>query len=219
MLGRKAKADPATANPANGKTPAASPKKRKRRRSGRGVLWVIMAMFAVSGALRLGGETGWAIANVSDTFVEHSTVGAPLPACETEDDIATALTLLRSREEKVNDREAALSDRMQALAVAEKQIADRMAELKQAEETLRSTMATASTAAEDDLARLTSVYENMKAKEAVPLFSEMDPQFAAGFLGRMRADAAAAILSGLDPQKAYTISVLLAGRNANAPTE
>jgi flagellar motility protein MotE (MotC chaperone) len=45
----------------------------------------------------------------------------------------------------------------------------------------------------------------------------MDPDFAAGFLGRMRPAAAAGIMAGLSPQKAYTISVLLAGRNAQAP--
>ncbi len=178
-----------------------------------------MLMFVASGLLRLGGETGWAIANAALPSGEHSTAATDTPSCQTEDDIASALDLLRNREASVTSREAALADRMQALAVAEKQISENMAALKQAEESLKSTMTIASTAAEDDLARLTSVYENMKAKEAVPLFSEMDPQFAAGFLGRMRPDAAAAILSGLDPQKAYTISVLLAGRNAKAPTE
>jgi flagellar motility protein MotE (MotC chaperone) len=45
----------------------------------------------------------------------------------------------------------------------------------------------------------------------------MAPDFAAGFLAQMRPDAAAAVLSGLDPNKAYTISVVLAGRNALAP--
>jgi flagellar motility protein MotE (MotC chaperone) len=35
----------------------------------------------------------------------------------------------------------------------------------------------------------------------------------------MRADAAAAILAGLAPDQAYSISVVLAGRNANVPTE
>jgi flagellar motility protein MotE (MotC chaperone) len=228
MLGRKSKSDPGgkAASATNqapgatpGKTPANAPKKRKRRRSGRGVLWTIIAMLVLSGVLRLGGETGLAIANATSPFIENSTLAEPLPSCETEDDIASALALLLDREEKVGIREAAIADRMQALSVAEKQISDQLAALKEAEASLQSTMATASTAAEDDLARLTSVYENMKAKEAVPLFSQMDPQFAAGFLGRMRPDAAAAILAGIDPEKAYTISVLLAGRNARAPTE
>ena len=55
--------------------------------------------------------------------------------------------------------------------------------------------------------------------EAAALFEEMDPRFAAGFLGRMPAPAAAAIMAGLSPKTAYSFSVLLAGRNANAPRD
>ena len=95
----------------------------------------------------------------------------------------------------------------------------KLAELTEAEERLRATMAQSQAAAEDDIAQLTSVYENMKPKQASEVFARMTPEFAAGFLGRMRADAAAQILASLDPDKAYSISVLLAARNANAPTE
>jgi flagellar motility protein MotE (MotC chaperone) len=56
----------------------------------------------------------------------------------------------------------------------------------------------------------------MKPKDASLLFERMSPDFAAGFLGRMRPDAAAAIMSGLPPELGYSISVLLAGRNADA---
>jgi flagellar motility protein MotE (MotC chaperone) len=48
------------------------------------------------------------------------------------------------------------------------------------------------------------------------LFERMSPDFAAGFLGRMRPEAAAAIMSGLPPELGYSISVLLASRNADA---
>ena len=61
------------------------------------------------------------------------------------------------------------------------------------------------------------IHENMKPKDAAALFEEMAPEFAAGFLGRMRPDAAGAVMAGLDPKTAYTISVLLAGRNADVP--
>lgn len=47
----------------------------------------------------------------------------------------------------------------------------------------------------------------------------MDPGFAAGFLGRMRPEAAAGIMTGLSPETAYTISVVLAGRNADVPRD
>ena len=80
-------------------------------------------------------------------------------------------------------------------------------------------MATADKAAENDIGRLTAVYENMKPDQAAALFRLMEPSFAAGFLGRMRPDSAAAILAGLEPDLAYSISVVLAGRNADVPRE
>ena len=91
--------------------------------------------------------------------------------------------------------------------------------LTQAEAALRDTIALADTAAESDLDRLTKVYENMKPKQAAALFEEMHPNFAAGFLGRMRPEAAAEIMAGLSPEAAHTFSVVMAGRNANVPTE
>jgi len=45
----------------------------------------------------------------------------------------------------------------------------------------------------------------------------MAPDFAAGFLSRMQPAAAAAIMAGMTPEQAYSISVLIAGRNAMAP--
>ena len=105
----------------------------------------------------------------------------------------------------------------QALALAEEQIEARLAALVAAEEDLAATISVADSAAEEDIARLTAVYENMKPKDAAALFEEMAPEFAAGFLGRMRPDAAGAVMAGLDPKTAYTISVLLAGRNADVP--
>lgn len=192
--------------------------KKRRRRGTRGVLWIIALMLATSGLLRLGGTTGLAIASGLATSVAET----PSPAngdCSPPADIAEVLALLESREVALSERESAVADRMQALAVAETQIEKNIAALEEAETSLEATMALASSAAEKDLARLTAVYENMKPKEAAPLFAAMDPQFAAGFLGRMRPDAAAAILSKLDPEAGYSISVLLAGRNAGVPTQ
>ena len=57
----------------------------------------------------------------------------------------------------------------------------------------------------------------MDAGDAAALFTQMDPSFAAGFLGRMQSDAAAGVLAELDPAVAYSISVLLATRNATPP--
>ncbi|MFU8776460.1 MAG: MotE family protein [Roseovarius sp.] len=88
-----------------------------------------------------------------------------------------------------------------------------------AEDDLRRMIAQTESAAENDVAQLTKVYESMKPKQAAALFEEMDPVFAAGFLARMRPEAAADVLAGLSPGAAHGISVILAGRNATVPRE
>jgi flagellar motility protein MotE (MotC chaperone) len=184
-------------------------------RSGRGALAVIGLLFLASGALRLGTGVGEALAMEaevlpSDPLPEQKTC-TPLPAA-----LSAALT---ERENTVAMGEIALKDRAAALALTEATIARRLEDLVTAEEALSRTLAITDQAAEQDLARLTTVYETMKPKDAAALFETMAPEFAAGFLGRMQPQAAAAVLSGLNPETAYQISLVLAGRNAEAPTE
>ncbi len=187
---------------------------KTRRRTGRGILWVIAFSLFASAILRLGGETGHAIAN----GLSSSDAGTP-QECTPDPDIASVLALLQEREADLAAREAALDERAQAISVAEAQVRKNLDALKAAEDELERMIALSAEAAEDDLSQLTSVYENMKPKQAAQVFAAMDPEFAAGFLSRMRTDAAAQIMAGLDPETAYAISVLLAGRNATAPTE
>lgn len=91
--------------------------------------------------------------------------------------------------------------------------------MREAEEQLAATLARADRAAEQDVSQLVEVYESMNPKNAAQIFEAMDVTFAAGFLSRMQREAAAEILSGLPPDKAYAVSVVIAGRNASAPRE
>jgi flagellar motility protein MotE (MotC chaperone) len=193
----------------------ARPKPRIRPRA-QGTLFVIALLLAGSGAIRLGGGAGNALARAAEPEEMAQAAAAP-QSCVAEPGAMAMLEALQKREERLAAREAALADRLQALALAEEQIGKRLADLVAAEEALSATISVADKAAEDDIQRLTAVYENMKPKDAAALFEEMDPDFAAGFLGRMRPDSAGAVMAGLDPKTAYTISVLLAGRNADVP--
>ncbi|WP_229801217.1 MotE family protein [Tateyamaria omphalii] len=139
------------------------------------------------------------------------------PTANQDTDIKSLLDSLREREAKVLEREGALDERAKALDVAQVEIERRLVALEDVEQRLRGTLSIAQTAAEDDLSKLTTVYENMKPKEAAALFGAMEPAFAAGFLGRMRPEIAAKIMAGLEPDSAYSISAILAGRNARAP--
>ncbi len=203
------------------------PKKRSRRKA-KGALSAIGALLLASAALRVGVGAGEAFAREGgdDTTppalseVAETHISKPAEGVEIADkDVMPLLNALNEREAQVAKREEGVAMRMQALSVAEREIERKLAALEAAEERLRATMSLAQNAAEDDISRLTDVYANMKPKQAAALFEEMDPEFSAGFLARMRPDTAAGIMAGLSPSAAYTISVVLAGRNAQVPKE
>ncbi|MGC3939860.1 MotE family protein [Roseobacter sp. EG26] len=190
-------------------------------RNGRGSILLIAGLLIASAALRVSSGAGQAIATENpmapaEEMAEAKNNTPSLTKAE-KADMSNMLRAFQDREQRISEREIQIDMRMKALAVADEEIERRLTVLQDAEETLKGLLALANTAAEDDLARLTSVYENMKPKDAAPLFEEMEPAFAAGFLGRMRPDAAAGIMAGLSPQAAYSISVILAGRNADVP--
>lgn len=185
--------------------------RRPRRGLGRLSLAIIVALFASSAAIRFGNGIGLAFAFGSDKPAANA------KECSSDPGSMALLNALQEREKKVTEREGILADRTQALNLADKRIQERLAALVAAEDELSRTVTIADRAATDDVARLVTVYENMKPKQAAPLFAAMSADFAAGFLAKMRPDAAAAILANLDPTTAYSISAIMAGRNAGAP--
>jgi flagellar motility protein MotE (MotC chaperone) len=194
-----------------------------RRRGRPSVAVVVASLLVLSAAARLYSGSGAAIAEGLGALTRAEAAISQDPSepavCTPPPELADILDSLTRREARVAELEAELSDRERLVGLAEAEVQAGLAALETAEARLAATIATAQAAAETDLAKLTTVYENMKPAEAAILFGQMDPVFAAGFLGRMRADAAAAILSGLPPDLAYSISVVLAGRNALVPTE
>lgn len=186
-----------------------------------GALLIIAVCFLGSGALRIsdvGPAIAQEIADMARSDMEPQAVAA-LGQCPPQLEPASLLAAIRERDQQLNEREQRLIDREQVLRVATIKIEDQLQELADAEERLAATVAIVDSAAENDVQRLTSVYENMKPKNAASIFETMDINFAAGFLMRMRPDAAAAVMSNLSSEAAYSISVVMAGRNVGAPTE
>ncbi|TQF00819.1 MAG: hypothetical protein FKY71_01345 [Spiribacter salinus] len=192
--------------------------KKRKAHPAKGALLTIALLLIGSAVLRFGLAANEAIALETPQDSAEAEESAP-SACETTGDFDAMLAAFRNREERIEAQEAQISKRMQALTIADERIEQKIAALTEAETALKQTMALADTAAEDDLSRLTSVYENMKPKDAAALFEQMDPEFSAGFLGRMKPVQAGAIMEGLSAERAYSISVILAGRNANVPDE
>ena len=182
------------------------------------VLPLIAGLMVVSAVLRLGGEVRPALAQVALPSTPGLVDADPV-ACPEPEAPSALLDALRARETRADEREAGIEARMAALAQAEAEIEAQLVALEAAEQSLAATMNLASTASETDLGQLTLVYENMPAPEVAALFEEMDPQFSSGFLARMDPVAAAEVMSHLTPTTAYSISVVIAGRNAGVPRE
>lgn len=178
-----------------------------------GTLSVIASLLICSAGLRVVGISSVAIAAVDQ--------GRP-PAVEPNSqklteggaDLDALLESFKVREATLESEEALLNERAEKIERMQLALSKKLQELDEAEASLRELLAIADSASEDDVARLTTVYENMKPKNAAIVFEEMEPAFAAGFLARMRPDAAASVLAGLKPKTAYAISVVLAGRHS-----
>ena len=187
----------------------------------RGTIILIAGLFIASSVIRVLSGAGAAVAEST----KGNEISSPLDANHLEPkqevftraDIQSLLDAFAAREARIAAKERQLNIRAKALEVSQIEIERRINALENAEDRLSATLAKAKTASEEDLTRLTNVYENMKPKNASALFEAMEPEFAAGFLARIRPDVAAKILSGLDPQIAYSISAILAGQNARAP--
>jgi len=194
---------------------------KPKRLKSRGTVRILILLLVASASLRV-------VSSATTAFAEIEASADPVHISEAQTEPETLtingaqelepmLRAFQEREERIRKKEREIEQRLKVLASADQKITQRLSELEKAEQDLRATIALADSAAEDDLARLTVVYENMKPKVAASLFEEMAPDFAAGFLGRMRPDAAAAIMAGMTPESAYTVSTILAGRNANIP--
>lgn len=180
-----------------------------------GGVGLIVLCFLGSAALRLT-ESGAAIAQE----IGELTSGAPEMAEAAHDDDApdALLTAIRDREAQLEAEERRIADRAQTLNVAETKLAEQLAAFEEARARLEETLAQADSAAENDIARMTTVYENMKPAEAARIIERMEVRFAAGLMARMRPEIAAQVLAGMEADAAYAVTLTIASRNSAVPT-
>ena len=142
---------------------------------------LIVVCFFASAALRLT-DDGWALAEgIGEAAGAARGAGRGRPTTRTRSSRRFA-----HREAQLDAEEKRLADRRQTLSVAEAKLAEQLAAFEKAQKNLEKTLALADQAAERDIARMTTVYENMKPADAARIFERMDVGFAAGLLARMR---------------------------------
>ncbi len=175
----------------------------------RGIGLIVLCFFG-SAALRLS-DDGWALAQGMGDAAQGDAAAAK--------DGDALLAAIRDREAQLDEGEKRLADRKQSLTVAEAKLAEQLAAFDKAQANLQKTLAMADSAAEKDIARMTTVYENMKPAEAAKIFEKMDISFAAGLLARMRPEVAANVLTGMAPETAYAVTLTIASRNHGVPVQ
>ena len=175
-------------------------------------LTVVLALLMTSGLARFVSAS----LDVGDTAPIS---GPPSLLCPPSEEVADLLRQIEARGRDLDAREDSIALREQDIRVAGQEIRASMARLDEARAALEARMYASDAAADEDVARLVTVYEGMKPREAAALFEAMESAFAAGFLSRMRPERAAAVLSRMDSDKAYALSAVIAGRNADAARE
>ena len=189
-----------------------------------GALVVLGGCFALSAILRAGyvvaeakGDDGFG--NPLPKEATTTPDAKPMKALEGDRMMGKApealLEEVRRQREALQAREAEVAARERALSGLGNQMKQRLEELRQARDRLAKTAALVDDAAGKDVRLLAEMYQQMKPKQAGQIFNEMAPSFAAGFIAEMRPDAAALVMANMEAEKAYAVSLLLAGRNMN----
>jgi len=128
-------------------------------------------------------------------------------------DLTSLVDAIKQRSAEIDRRMAELGAREALLDAIETRARETLAELEAAQGALAENAARLDAASDQDIKALAQMYANMKPAQAGAIFDAMEPSFAAGFLTEIRSENAALILASMDPQKAYAVSVIIAGRN------
>ncbi|MEM0987305.1 MAG: hypothetical protein AAGK00_00385 [Pseudomonadota bacterium] len=180
-------------------------------------LIVMAGFFVVSAVLRAGDVIAQLPAAGQDGYGNPVAVQTqPPPEVEevrVEVGPEELLEEIRRQRATLEERESRLIEREQTLQALDDKLRERLVEMREARDRLASTASLVNDAATRDVQHLAQMYQQMKPKQAGQIFNQMAPSFAAGFLAEMRPDAAALILASMDAEKAYAVSLLLAGRN------
>lgn len=152
-----------------------------------------------------------AAAIAADAAEPHVEAPMPqIPPSETERRILEKLAARRAtldlREEELNAREAVIE-------AAERRLDERIAAYENEREALLALRAEKEEAETEEVEALVSAYERMKAKDAAAIFNDLDEDILVPVAAGMRTQALAGVLGEMTPEKARSLTRLLAERN------
>lgn len=134
-----------------------------------------------------------------------------------EDELSDAelatLQDLAARRDQLDAREKALDTKSGMLAAGEKRVDEKIVELKELQGTLQGLLKTYDEQETAKLKSLVKIYENMKPKDAAPIFEQLDMDTLLDIVERMKEAKVAPVLAKMKPAKAKEVTDELARRH------
>jgi flagellar motility protein MotE (MotC chaperone) len=128
------------------------------------------------------------------------------------------LQALSARRDQIDAREKSLAQREQLLQAAEKRLEEKVAELEGVKAELLRLIGRRNEEEDSRLRSLVRIYEAMKPKEAAQILEKLDMDVVVGVIERMKEAKVAPILAAMLPERAKTVTALLADRKSLAST-
>ena len=122
------------------------------------------------------------------------------------------LQQLSARRDALDQRARELDQREALLAVAEQRVDEKVAELEAVRGQIEALLRQVDEEGEAQLVGLVGIYESMRPADAATIFNGLDLEVLISVLERMRGTKSAAILAGMNPERARLVTTELARR-------
>lgn len=117
---------------------------------------------------------------------------------------------LAARRKELESRERSLATREALLEAAERELDQKLREMTAVRNEIQGLLARQSQEEQDRLSSLVRIYEGMKAKDAARIFNTLDIDVLISVLSRMSERKSAPILAEMAPERARSVTILLA---------
>lgn len=123
------------------------------------------------------------------------------------------LRSLAERREALELREASLDTREMTISAAEARLDDQISALQNLESNIEGLLGQLDEQNEAQLASLVTIYQSMRADDAARIFNTLDDELMLNIAKRMAPAPMAAILASMEPDRARTLTTLMATRS------
>lgn len=122
------------------------------------------------------------------------------------------LQQLSARRDALDQRERDIDQREAILSVAERRLDEKVAELEAVRTQIETMLGQLDEEGEAQIAGLVGIYESMRPADAATIFNGLELEVLISVMERMRGQKSAAILAGMNPERARLVTTELARR-------